>query len=235
MRKATSPGSRIVRYSAIVLAVVLVMAAATPLGAQESIRIGGKLALNIGWLGGSDWDDQLDMLADNPDAENVSNETRIGVLGGGFVEITVHPNFALQPELLFANVGGAYSYDVTGTTVDVDGTIRATALKAPLLLKPRLPVSDDGVLYALAGPTAIIILGDVDYSESGGGVSFSSSQEPDNRFVLSASVGAGYSHAAGPGALQLEARYNRTLTDIFENDNSRINSFNMFVGYGFDL
>jgi|GEM_PF-1842424 len=235
MRKGTTTGSRLVRYSATVLAVVLVMGAAAPLSAQENIRMGGKLALNIGWLGGSDWDDQLDALADNPNAENVSNDTRIGVLGGGFVEITVHSNFALQPELLFANVGGAYSYDVTGTTVDVDGTIRATALKAPFLFKPKLPVSEDGALYALAGPTAMIILGEVDYSESGGGVSVSSSQDPDNRFVLSVTVGAGYSHAAGPGALQLDARYNRTLTDIFENDNSRINSFNMFVGYGFDL
>ncbi len=235
MRNGTTTDSRIVRYSATVLALVLVMAAAAPLSAQESIRMGGKLALNVGWFGGSDWNDQLDALDDDPNAENVSNETRIGVLGGGFIEITMHPNFALQPELLFANVGGAYSYDVTSTTVDVDGTIRATALKAPLLIKPKLPVSEDGELYALVGPTAIIILGEVHYTESGGGISVSSSQDPDNRFVLSATVGAGYAHAAGPGALQLEARYNRTLTDIFENDNSRINSLNMFMGYGFDL
>ncbi len=76
--------------------------------------------------------------------------------------------------------------------------IAAAALKLPLPPKPKLPVGADGSLYAAGGPTPVFILGDVDYSESEGGISLSSSESPDNRFVLSFTMGAGYAHIAGP-------------------------------------
>ena len=219
--------------AAVVLAVS--PALAPPVPAQESIRLGAKLAMNVGWFGGSDWNDFIDFLDAHPEVGSAANETRIGVTGGGFLEAGFTPNFALQLELLIASVGGAYSYDLPAFGIDVDGTITATGLKLPVLLKPKVPVGRAGALYLLLGPAPVLILGDVEYEESGGGFSVSASESPDNRFVFSATAGAGYEHTLGPGALGFEVRYNRTFTDIFDNDNTRINSVSFCLGYGFDL
>ena len=58
---------------------------------------------------------------------------------------------------------------------------------------------------------------------------------PDNRFVFSGTIGAGYEQRFSTGALNVELRYNRTFTDIFDGVNTRINSVNIFAGYGHNL
>ncbi len=203
--------------------------------AQDSARVGAKAAVNVSWFAGSDWNDALSLLESHPDIENVSNDSRIGIIAGAFVEVPLAPNFAFQSEVLYANVGGAYSYDVPSAGMSFDGTISATALKLPLLLKPSTSTGDDGALFAIVGPTPIFIPGDITLEEAGGAFSVSASEPPDNRFVLAASLGAGYQHTVGSGAITLEFRYNRTFTDIFRNDNTRISGINIYVGYGFDV
>lgn len=205
----------------------------TPALHAQEVRPGLKAALNLSWFSGSDWDDALDWLASDPDISSVSNDANIGFIGGLFVDVALGPGLSVQPELLLGRIGGAYSYRAFG--VSVEGSVRATALKLPLLLKPKAAVGRHGAIYGLIGPTPAFLLGDVDYREEGDGFSISVSDAPDNRFVFSATFGAGYEHSVGAGAINVEVRYNRTFTDIFENDNTRINSINIFGGWGFDL
>ena len=221
--------SAVFALSALMVLGVLVT---QPADAQDR-RVGVKAALNVGWFSGSDWDDALDFIALDPDISNVSNDSRVGVLGGLFAEIAVGTNLSVQPELLIGTIGGAYSYRAFG--INFEGTVKATALKIPLLLKPKSPVGPNGSLYALIGPTPAFLLGDIEYQESGGGFSVSATAVPDNRFVFTGTLGAGYEHRLDTGALNIEIRYNRTFTNIFDNDNTRINSINIFAGYGFNL
>ncbi|TVR34684.1 MAG: PorT family protein [Spirochaetaceae bacterium] len=224
------------RTAAMVIAfgvTVVLTTLAVPSAHAQEVRLGVKAALNLSWFSGSDWDDALDWLATDPDVSSVSNDANIGFIGGLFVDIPLGPGLSVQPELLLGRIGGAYSYRAFG--VSIDGSVKATALKLPLLLKPKAAVGRQGALYGLIGPTPAFLLGDVDYQEKGDGFSVSVSDAPDNRFVFSATFGAGYEHSVGPGAINVEVRYNRTFTDIFDNDNTRINSVNIFGGYGFDL
>ncbi|TVR07064.1 MAG: PorT family protein, partial [Spirochaetaceae bacterium] len=201
------------RFSALLAVLALSAAgilAPQPADAQD-LRLGVKAALNIGWFSGSDWTDALDFLSLDPDITSVSNDSRVGFIGGVFVEIPVGPNLSVQPELLIGNIGGAYKYRAFG--INVEGTVTATALKIPLLLKPKTPVGPDGSLYALIGPTPAFLLGDIEYRERGGGFSVSASEIPDNRFVFTGTLGAGYEHRFDAGALNIEIRYNRTFTN----------------------
>ena len=201
----------------------------------DGVRLGAKAAVNFGWFSGSDWDDFLDFLRSDPDITNVSNDTRIGFIGGVFAEVPLGPALAFQPELLIGSIGGALSFrdQFFGDSVEI--TQRATVLKLPLLLKPKLPVAEHRSVYALLGPAPAVLLGDVKARVRANGFSDEASAAPDNRFVFSATVGAGYEHRFDAGAINLELRYNRTFSDIFDGDNTRINSINIFAGWGFDL
>ena len=228
----TRIGFRCTAVLALVALSAIGILAPPPADAQD-LRLGVKAALNNGWFSGSDWTDALDFLSLDPDITSVSNDSRVGFVGGVFVEIPVSPNLSVQPELLIGNIGGAYTYRAFG--INFEGSVTATALKIPLLLKPKTPVGPDGSLYGLIGPTPAFLLGDIEYRERGGGFSISASEIPDNRFIFTGTLGAGYEHRFDAGAFNMEIRYNRTFTNIFENDNTRINSINIFAGYGFNL
>lgn len=199
----------------------------------QQVRLGVKAALNLSWFGGSDWNDLVRDL-DNLPGIDADNEVNVGFIGGVFAEFTVSPNLAVQTEILLGRVSGGVEFTDGVNTATI--TEKATVLKLPFLLKPKFDVGTDGALYLLVGPVPAFIIGDVELEVRETGFSTETIKDkPDNRFVFSATFGAGYERRFDTGALNAEIRYNRTFTDIYDDFETRINSVNFYVGYAFNL
>lgn len=206
-------------------------------GSQQALaqqtRLGIKAAWNLAWFTGGDWNDLVRDL-DNLPGIDADNEVNSGFTGGVFAEFNVAPRLSIQTEILLGTVSGGVEFTDGVNTASI--TERATVLKLPLLLKPKFDVASDGALYLLAGPTPAFIIGDIEAKLRETGFATETVEyEPDKRFVFSATFGAGYEHRFDTGALNGEICYNRTFTDIYDDFESRINSFSFYVGYGFNL
>lgn len=227
--------SRSWKWSVIAAVAVVTLFGVPHRAHAQSLRLGPKAALNLAWFGGSDWKDAID-AADNTPGVSASNDVNVGFMGGGFLEIGFSPTFAVQIELLIGTISGGFTVEDDFSSDTLEVSQRATVLTLPLLLKPKFAVGDSGSLYGLIGPEPGFILGDLKAKAKLTGFGTDTADvSPDNSFVFAATLGAGYEHRFDAGALNAEIRYNRTFTSIFDDDNTRTNSINFFVGYGFDL
>ena len=231
--KYSNSGLRKVLALTVMFAVLLLISTAQ--AESQTLRIGPKASLNLGWFGGSDWNDGVEALNDTPGI-SASNDVNLGFFGGGFLEIGVSPALAVQLELLVGTVSGGFTAKDDFSSDKAEVSQQATVLSFPLLLKPKLDTGDFGSIYFLFGPEPGIIIGDVSISiKETGGSALTVEVSPDNSFVFAATLGVGYEQRFAGGALNAEIRYSRTFTSIFDVDNTRINSINFFLGYGFDL
>ena len=183
-------------------------------GVQVGIKGGG----NVGWLSGSDWEDEL---ADY----DGSNRCKFGFTFGLFFDLPLARFLSIQPEVLFGNGGGGYTYTDTG--IDFKGKIIVNSLKIPLYVKPKFHTGS-GFFYLVAGPDLVLVLGDMKNKKSASGISVSAGIEPDNSFLLGVAGGIGYTFSNG---VLIEVTYNRTLTEVFENDDTRFNGVVFMMGY----
>jgi hypothetical protein len=213
------------RSLALAVVVVLLLLGARPAEAQE-ILIGGRIEPTVGWISGSDWEDAIDYWDDNFSGE--PHKPRFSFSGGAVFAFGLAPGFALQAEVLISHLGGNYSYDYTGITVE--GNQRATLLQIPLFLKPRIATAA-GDFYFLLGPTVGIFLSDLTYEESAMGLTVEDEIEPDNSVIAGLAVAAGHEWELGPGAFGAEVRYTRQLTDATEDFNARQNAVGLGLSY----
>ncbi|MBA7558069.1 hypothetical protein ES705_50858 [subsurface metagenome] len=77
----------------------------------------------------------------------------------------------------------------------------------------------------------ILILGDIEYEVKVLGLTFTVDIEPDNIFVFGIKGGIGYALPLGKGELVIDSSYTRSLTEIFEDDNTAVNGLMLTVGY----
>jgi len=211
------------------LVLVLIVAASVTLYSLDTYG-GAKASAELGWLSGSDWVDGINFLDDSGNGQ--PSKIRFGVSVGGYVGFKLTANLSLQLEMLFSSIGGSYS--VTYGGVDMDGKLWANVLQFPVLVRPQTTVGD-GILYSLVGASPLLILGDLHTKASSGGVSAESTDTPDNTFNVALIAGAGYAFAAGAGNLELELRFFHSLLDIYDNDNTRLNSIELFIGYAMQI
>jgi hypothetical protein len=204
----------------IILTIFMVMGAINVYA--NGVELGVKGGGNLGWLSGSDWDDVLNFLGG-------SNSVRFGITFGIFLDIPLASFISIQPEVLFLSGGGAYTYPFMGT--EVKGRFTANTFEIPIYLKPKIRTGS-GVFYFFVGPDLWLILGDMKLKESANGMSAEADIEPDNSTLFGVAGGIGYAFSGG---LLLEIKYNRTLTEVFENDNTRFNGVGFFIGYSFSL
>ena len=204
---------------------VLILFGAPEIGAQE-VLVGGRIEPAVGWISGSDWADAIDYLDDNFAGE--PHKPRFSFSGGAVFAFGVTPGLALQAEILISHLGGNYSYDYTGITVE--GNQRATLLQIPLFLKPRVATAA-GDFYFLLGPTVGIFLSDITYEESAMGLSVEDEIEPDNSVIAGLAVAVGHEWELARGAFGAEIRYTRQLTDTTEDFNARQNSVGLGLSY----
>jgi len=159
--------------------------------------------------------------------ENISNaeelESRSKVTFGGSLRFDIGPFFSIQPELQYLPGGGKGSFvvDDGGSPTTVEGTLKMDYLQIPLLAKFRIPGAGSLVPNFYIAPTAAVNLAsklDADLSALGmppeeGGVDI---KDEVKSLLFGGAVGAGFDMRAGKGIMTLDARYSRSLSDIFE-------------------
>lgn len=198
----------------------------TPEARAQEIFLGGRIEPAVGWISGSDWADAIDYWDDNFSGE--PHKPRLSFSGGAVFAFGLAPGFALQAELLISHLGGNYSYDYTGITVE--GNQRATLLQIPLFLKPRVATAA-GDFYFLLGPTVGIFLSDITFEESAMGLTVEDEIEPDNSVIAGLAVAAGHEWDLAQGAFGVEVRYTRQLTETTEDFNARQNAVGLGLSY----
>jgi len=163
----------------------------TAMSAQAQQKTMGLIAgVDFSTLTGSDV---------NSDFGNVSSKT--GFMGGLFVAVPLgNAGFAFEPELLYANKGGKYSFSTTS------GTLSLNYFSIPLMF--RWNQKTTGGFYLLAGPQISFNVGCHDnYTDSETSTSFSQSCSDAGvsaNTVVTGTFGAGF----GKGKASLEGRYN---------------------------
>lgn len=210
---------------AIAIVVVLAFVFVLPLAAQDvALAAGPKAGLNIGFVTGSDWDDQLDIWgADNAAAGAFA--------GGGFLEIGIAEQFGVQPELLFFQEKSRAEWEIGGEDATTTGT--TNTFQIPILAKGMFSAGP-GAFFGVAGPTLSFVLGDVESETEVDGDEQSTDADPDNSALFGIAVGAGYELPAGPGFVTAEARYTRNLNSAFEDEleEAYSNTVSTLLGYG---
>lgn len=211
------------RISLVLLTLVVLPALA---GAQ-TVTVGAKGGLNLSWFSGSNWDDYIE-ATEAFFGITIDELPLASFVGGAYLEAMFAENVGVVIEASYTAYGQRYEYTAMG--IAFEGQYRQQAVQLPLMLK--LAAAKSGGVYAVAGPVASFLVGELEFEESGGGVSVSDSVEPDNPVVLGVVAGAGYEVALGGGELFFEFRYSRNLTDAFDDDPFDTNSFQGLIGYG---
>ncbi|MCH7525263.1 MAG: PorT family protein [Bacteroidetes bacterium] len=150
-------------------------------------NLGLKAGLNVATLNGDD--------TDNFDA-------RTSMFFGGFAELCLTNDFAIQPELLYSMQGAKY------TQVDgFDGTLKLDYLNLPIMAK--IKIVDE--LYIQAGPQIGFLLSAKNEFSSVGNLGENDILENFKTIDFSANIGLGYQFISG---LNFGARYNIGLSNI---------------------
>jgi hypothetical protein len=211
------------RISLFVLAIVVLPVLAD----AQSVTVGAKGGLNLSWFSGSNWDDYIEFVEWYYGI--AIDEVPLGsFVGGVYLETMFAENAGLVIEASYTAYGQRYEYSAMGMTFE--GQYRQQAVQVPFMLK--LAAGRSGGVYAIAGPAVSFLVGELEFEESGGGVSVSDSVSPDNPTVFGIIAGAGYEVALDTGELSFEVRYSRNLTDAFDDDPFDTNSFQGLIGYG---
>lgn len=226
------------RLVAVVVFSTSILAAATASAGPIGIHPGFKVGLTV-----SNFDENISSAADL--------ESRSQVTFGGSLRIDVGSYFSLQPELQYVPNGGKGSFvvDNGGVPTTVDGTLKMNYLELPLLAKFRIPGSGSLVPNFYVAPSAAINLAsklDADLTALGipaadGGVDI---KDEVKSLLFGGAVGGGFDMRTGKGIVTLDARYSRSLSDIFEGAtagsagvfgaaDSKNSSLSVTLGYAF--
>lgn len=203
-----------------------------PALSAQTTYFGVRGGVNLGWFSGNNWDDYISFVEDFYGIA-IEEKAHTALHAGIYMESMVSDTIGIVGELNFSQYGQDYEYSFAGITYE--GTYYINVVEIPLLLK--IGSGSGGGFYGIVGPTVNLLFGDLEFEESGGGVSVSGSTTPDNTIVLGVTAGAGYAVEMSNGVLSFEARYGRNLTDAFdaENDPFDINGLKLLAGYGFRL
>ena len=141
-------------------------------------------------------------------------KTRVGIAGGAFVTIGVSRNFAVEPEVLYAQKGVKTS-DATATA-----KIKVSYVELPVLLKLRVPGKSGGIVvpHVYAGPYLGFKAG-CRISGTGGSVTVSGACE-DQPFAVkikSTDFGATFGGGVDVGRAIIDVRYDLGLSKIGNN------------------
>ena len=182
------------------LLVVCVCVFAGSFSYAQDIKFGAKAGLNLSTIVGDDIDN-ADMKA--------------GLYFGGFMNVSLNDRLSFQPELLYSVQGAKDEYKEEDFSYEE--TMKLSYLNIPLLLKMSLGASNRVHIYA--GPQLGFLLdAESDYEEVDYSGSYSGTEDIKdyiNSFEFSLNLGLSFNVSDN---LSLDVRYNRGLSNIFDND-----------------
>ncbi len=188
----------------IILAMAI--AATTVYTAGAQVRFGIKAGLNGYNFSGDDADDDY--------------KTKIGLNGGGLVNIPVAENFSVQPEVLYSSEGSQYTQSPYTVKLNL------TYINVPVLIQ----FNSSSGFYVEAGPQ-IGFLASAKRVDKGD--DFEDEEDIKEVFKttnISVAGGAGYRHSSGFG---IGARYNFGLVNIVDDEDADIKTGGFQVGISY--
>jgi Outer membrane protein beta-barrel domain len=171
------------------------MASAQPATDQEGIGFGIRAGLTAS------------NVAVSAQGATVSLTSRIGLSGGGFVEIPIARNVAIQPELLLAMKGA------NASAPQYDETLALTYLDFPILVRFRfsIPRKDIGP-YLYGGPVLGVLLTATGSSTVNGKTTDTNIKNQINSVDIGFAFGGGVQF----GRLMADARYTVGFRSVFK-------------------
>ena len=218
------------RYATWVAVLAMLVIFSANADAQGTvIKAGVKGGMNLSSLRGDD----IDLIEQDL---GVGIDTRVGFAAGGFVSISPHEMFAIQPEFIMFSQKGSSS-DLGG----VDFHFILDYLDVPILAKLMIPTQSSVAPNIFAGPAMSFNLrsklkaegpegsAEIDLKEAGW-----DTKAVDFGFVF----GGGLDVGAGMSKLTFDLRYTLGLTKVWEVQDygevdARNGAFSFMVGYSF--
>lgn len=196
----------------IILLAAFAIFAFTTAQSQE-VRFGAKLGLNMASIGGD---------AGYGLGGSFGNRTSFHI--GGFAEIPLTGDFALQPEILYSSEGAGYSVG----WISVGSDLKLDYIRIPVLAKYNMPFVEG--LSAELGPTIGVLVSANDGYDV---------KDAFNTLDVQIGIGATYRFNFG---LHAGIRYNKGVMNIydvsdmpsdFSKPKAQSNVFQISAGYSF--
>lgn len=170
-------------------------------------NLGLKTGVNVATLNGDDTDDL---------------DSRTGMFFGGFAELCITDEIAIQPEILYSQQGTKFSSE------GYDVKFKLDYLNVPVMAKFKL--SEEFMVEA--GPQVGVLLSAKEEFESSMDSFEDDAKEDYKNIDFGANVGVAYQFENG---LNLGARYNFGLSKVDENpdENKKNGVFQFSVGFRF--
>jgi hypothetical protein len=186
---------------------------------QKILAFGGKLGVNAVTLGG-----------DNPGGIVFEPTCKLSFAAGGFVNVSLHDSFAIQPEILYVMKGGGREADGMAR-----GSWNINYIEIPVLLQGRYSLLRRLDIYGFLGPEISLLINAELENENGETRDFT-----DEARILDVGVMFGVGTAWRPsqkGALIVEARYDLGLRSIDRDEgvDARNRALSLMVGYQWGL
>jgi hypothetical protein len=179
----------------------------TAVAAQAQIKFGVKAGANFYKFGG-----------DDAKIGDISPKLKIGLAGGGIVNIPISEMFSVQPEVLYSMEGAKYEEDGEKLTYKTD------YINIPVMIQ----YNNTSGFYAETGPQ-------IGFLASAKGTDGDNTVDLKDQFKginFSWALGLGYKMSSGFG---FGARYNLGLGNILDDEdaNIKLGGFNVGVFYMF--
>ena len=180
-------------------------ALAGPIGIHPGVKVGVSVA---------NFDENVSS------AEDLKSQSKMTF--GGYLRLDVGHMLSIQPELLYLPNGskGTFVVDNGGTPTTVDGALKMNYLEFPVLAKFRFPGGGALAPNFYLGPSAALNLTSKlsgDLTAIGGSTNDEADVKDEvEKLLFGGAVGGGFDMKTGKGILSLDARYSRSLSDIFK-------------------
>ncbi len=219
------------RYAAWVAVLAMLVIFSANADAQGTvIKAGVKGGMNFSSLRGDD----IDLIEQEL---GIGIDTRVGFSAGGFVTISPHEMFAIQPEfVVFSQKGSSSDFGGVNFHFILD------YLDVPILAKLMIPTQSSVTPNIFAGPALSFNLRSKLKAEGGGESSEIDLDEAglDTKAVDFGFVfGGGLDVGAGMSTLTFDVRYTLGLTKVWEAQDfaeevdAKNGAFSIMVGYSF--
>lgn len=163
-------------------------------------------------------------------------ESTLGFGGGLRAVVEFNPFLGIQPEILFKQYGATLKAEAG--PFNIESTATTNYLQVPVLARLALPVGGSVTPKVLVGPTFGYFLSG---STKAGDDTKDIDAEDVERLDIGVAAGVGVDFATGPGALSLDLRYDRSLTqsnkasDMDGGLEVMNTGFSFLVGYNYKL
>mgnify|MGYP003113969917 FL=1 len=184
------------------------------LSAQEYVMFGVKGGINSSTFSGDGFDN-----FENPDSRTSFN---LGLLA----EIPLSDKFSIQPEVLYSGQG----YDISDRDNANDVEYQLDYINVPVLAKYYIV---DGLSLEAGPQIGFLVNSEIDRNPGGDSGDVSINEDQFNKVDISLGLGAAYKFRGG---FFVNARYNRGLTDVYDDSffsNSDVKHSVLQGGIGF--